>query len=250
MPDNNKEKTQNTTNNETHKKHSFFWWEINMKTKDMLDFRYNTQEEIDRLNEEMTITDDLDKIMKQTNNGTNIDENEKDKKETESNLKKNWETFDELNTNDTTNNDEVSAKKSEPIEWEIVEDPEFNEIPDDNDDEKWDNAGKSTNDENYLWDKAKEEITSPDDYDINIPENEPKINEETSENDINEKDENKTNEELTENSTKFFDPFELTFDDEENNNEEKEIHKINNQIFDPFWLNEYDVEDKNEEEIE
>ena len=44
------------------------------------------------------------------------------------------------------------------------------------------------------------------------------------------KDENKTNEELTENSTKFFDPFELTFDDEENNNEEKEIHKIANII--------------------
>jgi hypothetical protein len=42
----------------------------------LLDFRYNTQEEIDKLNDEMTITSDLDDIIKQTNdtkNNENID---------------------------------------------------------------------------------------------------------------------------------------------------------------------------------
>ena len=91
MPDNNNKNTENITNHETQKKRSFFWWEINSKTKDLLDFRYNTQEEIDKLNEEMTTTDDLDEIMKQANNWINIDEKDKifyeeDKDESKLNL--------------------------------------------------------------------------------------------------------------------------------------------------------------------
>jgi hypothetical protein len=37
----------------------------------LLDFRYNTQEEIDKLNDEMTTTGDLDEIIQQTNNDEN-----------------------------------------------------------------------------------------------------------------------------------------------------------------------------------
>jgi hypothetical protein len=40
----------------------------------LLDFRYNTQEEIDKLNEEMTTTDDLDEIIKQTKTDETDDE--------------------------------------------------------------------------------------------------------------------------------------------------------------------------------
>ena len=65
MADSNNNNQEIMKNNETPKKHSYFWWKIN---KDLLDFRYNTQEEIDKLNEKMTITNDLDEIIKQTSN--------------------------------------------------------------------------------------------------------------------------------------------------------------------------------------
>jgi hypothetical protein len=58
----------------------------------LLDFRYNTQEEIDKLNDEMTTTSDLDEIIQQTNFDENINsENEeilreKDEREAESDL--------------------------------------------------------------------------------------------------------------------------------------------------------------------
>jgi hypothetical protein len=61
----------------------------------LLDFRYNTQEEIDKLNDEMTTTSDLDEIIQQTNsneNNKNMDnENEKilrekDEREAEADL--------------------------------------------------------------------------------------------------------------------------------------------------------------------
>jgi hypothetical protein len=61
----------------------------------LLDFRYNTQEEIDKLNDEMTTTSDLDEIIQQANsneNNENMDnENEeilreKDEREAESDL--------------------------------------------------------------------------------------------------------------------------------------------------------------------
>ena len=104
MPDTNAKNLENTKQNETHKRHSFFWWEINAKTKDLLDFRYNTQEEIDKLNDEMTTTDDLDEIIKQTSeseNNENIDNQseeylrKKDEREAEAGLEENLGSFDE-----------------------------------------------------------------------------------------------------------------------------------------------------------
>ncbi|MBO7094951.1 hypothetical protein J6V86_01950 [bacterium] len=41
----------------------------------MLDFRYNTQEEIDKLNDEMTTTTDLDEMIRQTNNINGLENN-------------------------------------------------------------------------------------------------------------------------------------------------------------------------------
>jgi hypothetical protein len=38
----------------------------------LLDFRYNTQEEIDKLNEEMVTTDDLDNIISRENQDEEI----------------------------------------------------------------------------------------------------------------------------------------------------------------------------------
>ena len=104
---------------ESPKKRSFFWWEINEQTKDLLDFRYNTQEEIDKLNEEMTTATDLDEMIRQSNNldnkkeDENIDNEEnkneeylkqKDEKEAESNLEQNLQSVDESLDNDWTNN--------------------------------------------------------------------------------------------------------------------------------------------------
>ena len=54
-------------NSASQKKRSFFWWSLDINSKDFLDFRYNTKEEIDKFNEEMTITSDLDDIIKKTN---------------------------------------------------------------------------------------------------------------------------------------------------------------------------------------
>ena len=73
MPDTNAKNIENKKQNETPKKHSFFWWEINLKTKDLLDFRYNTQEEIDKLNEEMTTTDEIEEIKNDSNKEKNIE---------------------------------------------------------------------------------------------------------------------------------------------------------------------------------
>ena len=133
MPDNNNKNTENITNHETQKKRSFFWWEINSKTKDLLDFRYNTQEEIDKLNEEMTITDDLDEIMKQTNNSEyieNIDIDDKNgelseienKEENEPDSEENSQPIsDSLNNEENNNFEELDENKNEPIEWEVIE---------------------------------------------------------------------------------------------------------------------------------
>jgi hypothetical protein len=58
----------------------------------LLDFRYNTQEEIDKLNEEMTTTDEIEEIKNDSNKEKNLegkDEKiikEKDEQEAESNL--------------------------------------------------------------------------------------------------------------------------------------------------------------------
>ena len=128
---------------ESPKKRSFFWWEINEQTKDLLDFRYNTQEEIDKLNEEMTTTSDLDEMIRQSNNldnkkeDENIDNEEnkneeylkqKDEKEAESNLEQNLQSVDESLDNVWTNNTydkKDEDKYDKPIEWEIVDNPDM-----------------------------------------------------------------------------------------------------------------------------
>ena len=109
MPDNKNQWVEKRNSSETPKKRSFFWWSLDAHSKDFLDFRYNTQEEIDKLNEEMTTTDDLDEIMKQRNTTKNDDSSdninwdekneefvrEKDKKEAEVNLKENLKKIDD-----------------------------------------------------------------------------------------------------------------------------------------------------------
>ena len=51
MPENKNQWVEKKNTPESHKKRSFFWWSLDANSKDFLDFRYNTQEEIDKLNE-------------------------------------------------------------------------------------------------------------------------------------------------------------------------------------------------------
>ena len=45
-----------------------------MNAKELLDFRYNTQEEIDKFNEEITMPENLDEIINKTKNNNDFEE--------------------------------------------------------------------------------------------------------------------------------------------------------------------------------
>ena len=218
MPDTNVKNLENTEQNETRKKHSFFWWEINAKTKDLLDFRYNTQEEIDKLNDEMTTTSDLDDIIQQQKD-SELNENINDK---------NKESFEEENEE----NLELSEDSVEwPIEWEVVETSDNEE-----------KIGEINNNDEVIEEKNDDSENIIEDP--NKTENLGDIQE------IDEfkEDENNIEEWDSESSAKFFDPFELGLDEDEENSEE------NDEVFDPFWLNEdeenMEPEDEKEDEVE
>jgi len=223
MPDTNAKNLENTKQNETQKKHSFFWWEINAKTKDLLDFRYNTQEEIDKLNDEMTTAGDLDEIIQQTNsneNNENInDENEEilkgDEGQPESHLE--WD----LQSIDEPENDDINDyKQEEPIEWEVIDNPDKEDI-DENDDKEKEDMEENTYNET-------DNITIENNF--------------KEDDDNSEENENKWEEDELGNSVKFFDPFELGFDEDEENNEEES--ESTNDMFDPFGLNEDKTDEK------
>ena len=238
MSDTNNKNSEIKKQNETPKKHSFFWWEINSKTKDLLDFRYNTQEEIDKLNEEMTTTDDLDDIMKKTNQDNLENQKEKDTEneyeEAESDLELNlqWADNSPLENAENYNYDEIYNKEeSKPIEWEIVENP------DNGDNQEY----------NSEWDDEKNNIRDDynNDWDNNLDENK--------ESDIEKIDENKEedNQEVIKNDNKFFDPFELNFDNEdEGNNTNEDIFEENNEITEDVMKNNEDEVENTEDEVE
>jgi len=218
MPDTNVKNLENTEQNETRKKHSFFWWEINAKTKDLLDFRYNTQEEIDKLNDEMTTTSDLDDIIQQQKD-SELNENINDK---------NKESFEEENEE----NLELSEDSVEwPIEWEVVETSDNEE-----------KIGEINNND--------EVIEEENDDSENIIEESNKTENLGDIQEIDEfkEDENNIEEWDSESSAKFFDPFELGLDEDEENSEE------NDEVFDPFGLNEdeenIEPEEEKEDEVE
>ena len=225
MPDTNTKNLDNAKQNEMRKKHSFFWWEINEKTKDLLDFRYNTQEEIDKLNDEMTTTNDLDDIIKQTNNNENNEDmneeniKEKDEKDADSDLEGDLESVDESLDNDARNNnyDEIYEQMNKPIEWEIVENPDENKKYQDKTSDK--NTIEELNDEDQEMEKNNEENES------DWEENEEEVEDNT--------------EDYEWDSSKFFDPFELNIDEDE------EIIEWNDQWFDPFGLNEENFSEEN-----
>ena len=244
MPDTNAKNLENTKLNETHKRRSFFWWEINAKTKDLLDFRYNTQEEIDKLNDEMTTTSDLDEIIQQRNsyeNNKNIDnENEenlreKDEIKAESDLEWNLESIDEP----------VNNYKEEAIEWEVVEDLDKDEKEPK---EENTNEEKKVNEPKDITEEKVEEKTEDKDEETQETENEIKEND-----DEPEKNENEVEESELWDSAKFFDPFELNFDKE--NEEDEELPEWNTEMFNPFELNEEENDEidenrsENDEEI-
>ena len=254
MPDNS-QWIEKKSSNETPKRRSFFGWKITEKTKDLLDFRYNTQEEIDKLNQEMTITDDLDEIMKKDsiindiNDENNIEEKdewyfkEKDEKEAEANLEQNLQWIQESTNDDSLTNNEIYEEKSTPIEWEIVENPDTND-----NEEKYSEENEKTEDENI------EELT-PEETN-NIEESNEKVEEENVEEksepeheEITETSEETQPEEIIDNkqeneeaelwdSAKFFDPFELDLEDDEENPDSK------NENFDPFGLDDENVEEE------
>jgi len=219
MPDTNTKDLDNTKQNWVHKKHSFFWWEINAKTKDLLDFRYNTQEEIDKLDDEIATANDLDENIKQsdeiedTEDIDNDNGNDLNQDEDEFDLEDNLKSINESDSED----DDFKDEYNEPIEWEIVENANNeNDVKDNQDDE---NA--------ELWDSVK--FFDPFELD-------------------GEYNENSTKEE-----TEKFNPFGLSEENDDNNDEEDEENdddsdeedKENNEENDDD--NDEEDEEKNEE---
>ena len=137
MPDTNTKNLDNSKQNEMHKKRSFFGWEINSKTKDLLDFRYNTQEEIDKLNEEMKTDDNVD-----DNQWENLDD--RNDKDFESDSK--WLEGSHIDNNENDGDENDSENGNMPIEWEILEN--IDEKENDNEDtELFNHEKNNTNDE-------------------------------------------------------------------------------------------------------
>ena len=245
MPDNKSQWVEKRNNSETPKKRSFFWWSLDAHSKDFLDFRYNTQEEIDKLNEEMTTADDLDEIIKQTNSRENIDSDntnwdekneeyirEKDKKEAEINLKENLKWIDDSSKNDGLNDDynEIYTKENKAIEWEVVEDINTKDESED----KTDNQNKKDdilNEPNSTVNIEKDEITDEDSI---------KENDESQEIKETTKNSEENEENISDNvwnNNKFFDPFEVDFDEElETEWEDDKESEWDEEIFDPFEL--------------
>ena len=209
MPDTNAKNLDNAKQNEMRKKHSFFWWEINEKTKDLLDFRYNTQEEIDKLNEEMTTTEDLDNIInKDTKNIEEENEEiirKKDDEDAELNLNTDLQEIEESMNNKIKENDKTYEGNDRWLSWkEIIEDKNLKK--------------------NFEWN---------DNEDTN------QNNEKFSENNTIENE--KPNENNNEKDNKFFDPFELSLDEDDENSQEWD-----NEIFDPFGWNDDENNDSDE----
>jgi len=190
MPDTNAKKLESTKQNGINKKHSFFGWEINNKTKDFLDFRYNTQEEIDKLNEEMAITDDLDEIIKQTNETEN-EENMNNNNEW-SLIQNDESDSEELPHTDNkpldSNDIDQYKDKNDSIEWEVIENLDDKQERDNN------KEAKSDIDENTSWDSAK----FFDPFEVDLEEdNEDDENDEDTEEDEYTKDEDDANTEIS-----------------------------------------------------
>lgn len=268
MSDNKIQSLKNEANTNTTKKHSFFGWEINLKAKDLLDFRYNTQEEIDKLNDEMTTTSDLEEMIIQTQNNDNPENNEnieneneeyireKDEKEADSDLEQDLQWINDIAYNDNLV-PEVN-EINEPIEWEIVEtadndkeDDEENSEDDNNyktkqENDKEENLEKVENISNK--EKEQENKTESDIVETKVEED--KKTDEAPNQEIEDIDETKENNEEDNNesldSAKFFDPFELNFDENDDKNNE------NDEIIDdePEEQTEEIIETKNNDEEE
>ncbi|MBR4634117.1 hypothetical protein IKO50_04105 [bacterium] len=134
----------------------------------------------------MTTTDDLDKMIEQTNNieTSNTDQTseefikENDEKEAESNLKKDLDTIDDSSNNDAKNDN-------------------YDEVY-----EREDNDNENNEDENKK-DGDSDNGTSTENV---VDEN------------INSETDNEENNNSDDHTSKFFDPFELNIDDEEDEN--------------------------------
>ena len=153
MADNSIQKQEINENNAA-KKRSFFWWNLNNQSKDLLDFRYNTQEEIDKLNENMQMNKELNDIISDN--------------ETEETIASSQE--EEVHENNENSKDD--------LDWEGI----------------LNNKNSLTSEEEGIENKN----TKDDELIDNNPfENEPEDSE------------------ILDDEPKFFDPFELNFDEEE-----------------------------------
>ena len=200
MPDNKNPSIENNNNIETPKKRSFFWWNLDLEKKDFLDFRYNTQEEIDKLNNEMMI-EDLNSTITQSNNIENQINTKDDELVEESEI-------------------EGSADSSlENMQWG-VQSPE-----------------EKINTEEELMEDDTDNISNKNNEEIVNAELEPESIDEESNLQVNDNQDLEYNEifEWTDDendwisSNKIFDPFELNFDDEDENDIENESIESNNE---------------------
>lgn len=236
MVDNTKWVDKRNTN-EPQKKHSFFGWSLDAHKKDLLDFRYNTQEEIDKLNEEMP--EDEQNIE---NENLDVTDEEiikwMDEKEAESNLETDLQWIDNSPKDNWMNDnyDEIYKKENSPIEWEIVENvDEDNEKHEDISENNWDKS------ENFGEENQEQDGGDIKDDDINDVE-------ETENGVVDEKNiDSDTGEDSEESdSVKFFDPFEIDLDEEDDDDQES-----NEEHFDPFGVVEKEnMDDESGDKIE
>ena len=224
MPDTTKTNIENQ-DAERKNKRSFFWGSLNEKAKDFLDFRYNTQEEIDKFNEEMQTNKDLNNVINDGIEETEewiIKENKVEEvEEAENNLENNLNEIDEpidLSTNDYSweidNNDKeenmnIYENNDQTIDWNDTLEIDYE-----------DSENNQTNE--WIIHEDSEEIKVTDDLSTDLFDN------------------NNSDEEENQQNSKFFDPFELDLD---NYDEEEKLEE--NSMFDPFWLNEEENNENN-----
>ena len=128
MQDGSQTPERKENSNEIPKNRKPFWWSL-ANAKDFLDFRYNTQDEIDKFNEEITITENLDEIINKTRNNNEFWE-EREKKDIIINP---WETpqKNENKSNNRTDNNKDNFNKDK-IKYESWKEKDNNGINESN----------------------------------------------------------------------------------------------------------------------
>jgi len=206
MPDTSQQ-PESIKNNEAPKKRSFFGWTLNLQSKDLLDFRYNTQEEIEQLNQNIAEDDN-----EETNNENDVNPKDIEWTENETNLQTNLDT-EETQKSDFWISDKAQINNIEPN----------NDLEDNNTEsqkEWYEVVNSNSNDQEQLnnWEESSQEESL--DFDFFDPFELDDISEESDPQPEQQDDniQNNTEEQLDDNDT-IFDPFNLEENSDSQTNE-------------------------------